>query len=220
MTYANDEFILDTPTVRDFVNETRRELAGRADPASGLDALRPAFSRLLSDRYWLPEAYAAPNPEGGMGGGIGQWLLFRAADRSLSLFSLVVPAGSATPVHDHLAWGLVGLYRGRQEETLYRRTDAGGEKGRARLEVAESREIGAGDFYRLLPPEGDIHGVKTVSEEASVSIHLLGNDAGCTWRHTFDPDENRVEPFRSGYSNVPCDPAEGAFSADSGVREG
>jgi hypothetical protein len=26
-----------------------------------------------------------------MGGGIGQWLLFRAADRSLSLFSLVVP---------------------------------------------------------------------------------------------------------------------------------
>ena len=25
-----------------------------------------------------------------MGGGIGQWLLFRAADRSLCLFSLVV----------------------------------------------------------------------------------------------------------------------------------
>ena len=30
-----------------------------------------------------------------MGGGIGQWLLFRAADRSLSLFSLVVPSGAA-----------------------------------------------------------------------------------------------------------------------------
>ena len=41
-------------------------------------------------------------------------LIFRAADRSLSLFSLVVPPGAATPIHDHLAWGLVGLYRGEQ----------------------------------------------------------------------------------------------------------
>ena len=32
-----------------------------------------------------------------MGGGIGQWLLFRAGDRSLTLFALVVPGGSATP---------------------------------------------------------------------------------------------------------------------------
>jgi predicted metal-dependent enzyme (double-stranded beta helix superfamily) len=47
-----------------------------------------------------------------MGGGIGQWLIFRAADRSLALFALVVPSGAETPVHDHLAWGLVGLYQG------------------------------------------------------------------------------------------------------------
>jgi predicted metal-dependent enzyme (double-stranded beta helix superfamily) len=53
-----------------------------------------------------------------MGGGIGQWLLFRAGDRSLTLFSLIVPPGSETPVHDHLAWGLVGLYRGTQDEEI------------------------------------------------------------------------------------------------------
>ena len=44
--------------------------------------------------------------------------MFRAADRSLTLFSLVVPPGSRTPVHDHLAWGLVGLYRGTQDEEI------------------------------------------------------------------------------------------------------
>ena len=63
-----------------------------------------------------------------MGGGIGQWLLYRAEDESLSLFALVVPSGSSTPVHDHLAWGLVGLYRGEQDEEIYargrRRADA------------------------------------------------------------------------------------------------
>lgn len=55
---------------------------------------------------------------------------FRTADRSLSVISLVVPAGSQTPVHDHLAWGLVGLYRGEQEETVYRLEDGGQDSGR------------------------------------------------------------------------------------------
>ena len=69
-----------------------------------------------------------------MGGGIGQWLLFRAEDRSLSLFSLVVPSGAQTPVHDHLAWGLVGLYRGTQDEDIY------AERGDV-LELVESRAL-------------------------------------------------------------------------------
>ena len=47
------------------------------------------------------------------------WLLYRAGDGSLSLFSLVVPPGAETPVHDHLAWGLVGLYRGTQDEEIF-----------------------------------------------------------------------------------------------------
>ena len=51
--------------------------------------------------------------------------LYRAADRSLCLFSLVVPPGAMTPVHDHLAWGLVGLYRGNQDEEFYRPATAG-----------------------------------------------------------------------------------------------
>ena len=62
-----------------------------------------------------------------MGGGIGQYALYRAEDGSLSLFSLVIPAGAETPVHDHLAWGLIGVYRGRQDETVYRRLDDGAE---------------------------------------------------------------------------------------------
>ena len=68
----------------------------------------PPSPRLLADPAWLPERFQEGDPDSGMGGGIGQWLLFRAEDRSLSLFSLVVPSGAQTPVHDHLAWGLVG----------------------------------------------------------------------------------------------------------------
>ena len=141
-----------------------------------------------------------------MGGGIGQWLLFRSADRDLSLFALVVPPGASTPVHDHLAWGLVGLYRGEQEETVYERRDEGAPIGeREELSVKLRRVIKRGDFYPLLPPEDDVHRVRTTSPETSVSVHLLANDTGCVWRHSFDPETGAVSPFRSGYANHPCE---------------
>ena len=176
-----DEFLLDTPAVRAFVADVRRTLAAHADVPAGLAALRSRFAALLADQTWLPDAFAAPYAASGMGGGIGTWLLFRAGDSSLSLVSLVVPPGAQTPIHDHLAWGLVGLYRGTQDEDVYAERDGG-------LELVDRRALEPGDFYTLLPPRDDIHRVRTTSPETSVSIHLLTNDIGCAARHTWDPE--------------------------------
>jgi predicted metal-dependent enzyme (double-stranded beta helix superfamily) len=195
---TGDEYLLDTPRVREFVREARAAIATAASPAAACDTIRPRFAGLLADPGWLPARFQEPNPDSGMGGGIGQWLLFRAADRSLTLFSLVVPPGSATPIHDHLAWGLVGLYRGTQDEEIYAERDG-------RAEPAERRALAPGDFYVLLPPRDDIHRVRTTSPETSVSIHLLTNDTGCVWRHSFDERTGAPAPFRSGYVNVACE---------------
>ena len=167
-------------------------------PQEACAAIRPRFAELLADQDWLPDEFRESVPDSGMGGGIGQWLLFRAADGSLSLFSLVVPAGSETPVHDHLAWGLVGLYAGAQDEDIHAERNGG-------LELLQSRSLEPGDFYELIPPADDIHRVRTTSDETSVSIHLLTNDTGCVWRHTYDPHSGEPRPFRSGWVNVPCD---------------
>jgi 3-mercaptopropionate dioxygenase len=193
-----DEYVLDTPLVRSFVGSVREAIAAAGSPAEAIELIRPAFADLLADPGWLPGVYQEAAPDSGMGGGIGQWLLHRAGDGSLSLFSLVVPSGAETPVHDHLAWGLVGLYRGSQDEEIF--TREGGE-----LRLAESRALEAGDFYALIPPRDDIHRVRTTSAETSVSIHLLTNDTGCVWRHAYDPDSGAERPFRSGYVNVPCE---------------
>ncbi|MBV8085775.1 MAG: hypothetical protein JO247_13280, partial [Chloroflexi bacterium] len=125
-----------------------------------------------------------------------------SAARDLSLFALVVDPGSATPVHDHLASGLVGLYRGRQRESVFRHAH-----GSAAVELAEERELDRGGIYQLIPPEGDIHAVSTISSEPSISIHLLGSDIGCIWRHRYDVDAGTVHDFRSGYSNRACEEA-------------
>ncbi|HEX4348672.1 MAG TPA: hypothetical protein VHZ73_13940 [Vicinamibacterales bacterium] len=199
-------YIVDTAEVRAIVDETRRVSNELASPAERVEALKPFFARLLASDGWLPDSCATPDEKSGMGGGIGQYALYRAQDGSLCLFSLVVPPGASTPVHDHLAWGLVGIYRGRQDETVYRRLDDGSDPSHADLEVAVHQTLGPGECYSLLPPANDIHYVKTISEVPSVSIHLLANDTACIWRHSYDPASGAVKPFRSGYANAPCPP--------------
>ena len=193
-----EEFILDTPVVREFVADVQATIAAATSPAGACEAIRPRFAELLADRQWLPTEYQEPARESGMGGGIGQWLLHHASDGSLSLFSLVVPPGAQTPIHDHLAWGLVGLYRGEQDEEIFAVRNGS-------IELVERRSLRPGDFYVLIPPRDDIHRVRTRSAETSVSIHLLTNDTGCVWRHAFDAESGEAQPSRSGYVNVACE---------------
>ena len=193
-----DEYVLDTPFVRELVANVRLCIARAETAAEACESIRPVFEDVLARRGWLPAAFQREVPDSGMGGGIGQWLLFRSADRSLCLFSLVVPPGSMTPIHDHLAWGLVGLYRGTQDEEFYRPGDGS-------IELTRRRPLEPGDYYVLLPPADDVHRVRTTSAETSVSIHLLASDTGCVERHTFDDETGAVRPFRSGYANADCD---------------
>ena len=197
-------FLVDVPQIRSLIFETRRLTEEIEDTKTRVEALRPAFAKLLAADGWLPQEYGEADLKSGMGGGIGQYALYRAEDHSLCLFSLVIPAGSQTPIHDHLAWGLIGVYRGVQDETVYRRTDDGRDESHAKLEIARQQTVKQGQFYTLLPPLDDIHYVKTVSDTASVSIHLLANDTACVTRHRFDALSGIVTPFRSGYSNAAC----------------
>jgi predicted metal-dependent enzyme (double-stranded beta helix superfamily) len=200
-----DEYIVDNPRLRRFIADIRAVLGEGRSPEETVTVLRPLMTELLAEEGWLPAEYAAPaDASKGMGGGIGQWLLFRSKDADLCLFTLVVPSWRSTPIHDHLAWGLVGLYRGEQAETVFRRLDDGQQEGEAQLEVVERRPLQRGDIYDLLPPDGDIHSVVTTTEECSVSLHLLANDAGCIWRHAFDLPSHSVRDFRSGYTNRDC----------------
>ncbi|MFN8492206.1 MAG: cysteine dioxygenase family protein [Caldilineaceae bacterium] len=200
-----DEWVLDAPPLRRFieaVNELRSQLP---EPRQVVAAVRPHFTALLNDKTWLPAHYQEPAEQSGMGRKTGMWLLYRAGDGGLAFSALVLPPGGQTPVHDHLAWGLVGLYRGEQAEEVFTRRDDGAQEGHAELELAERHLLRPDDFYELLP-ENDIHRVRTTSDITSVSLHLLGNDNGCIWRHRFHPEAQQIEPFRSGWLNVACRP--------------
>ncbi len=199
-----DEFYVQSDLLHAFVAEAKAIIAASGSSREAASAIRIPFSRLLSHREWLPQEFRRPSDHSGMGAGVGNWLLYRSADRSLTLSVLVLPPGMTTPVHDHLAWGLVGLYDGAQEERVYRLVRSLGE-GHVELELASVGHLNIGDFYELTPPDNDIHSVTTTSPAPSLSLHLLATDLGCIWRHEYRPAQATVRAFRSGYSNVACD---------------
>ncbi len=200
-----DQWFVDSLQLQQFVAIARELSLHTAEHADTLHTLQPYFSELLKTEGWLPSNFAQPNLDSNMGGGIGQWLLYRSQDHSLTIFSLVIPPGSSTPIYDHQSWGLVGLYKGKQEKTVYQRVDQGNIPGHAQLEVVAVQQLKAGDIYQLLPADNDIHTVKTTTQFApSISIHVLSNDMGCSWRHKYNPEAESVRSFRSGYANISC----------------
>lgn len=206
----DEEWYLENETVSTFVDTVDEAAEAHEEIPDLLAALHDPFRDLLLSDDWLTEPYDGLVPDGyddrgEMGRDIAQWLLYRRPEK-LTLFTLVLPPGVETPVHDHLAWGLVGIYSGNQKEDFFRRSDGmDNHIGPAELEHVRSEEVERGDFYELVPPNNDIHRVRTISDVPSVSVHLLGGDVGCIQRHQFDPDDEFVELFQSHYTNVRCE---------------
>lgn len=201
-----DEFVCDTPEVREFIGNVKECIARGASVEERLTLIRPIFSQMLANPYWLPVEFRRTLESGGMGKGIANWLVYRDTDSTLSLSALVMPPGVATPVHDHLAWGLVGLYAGEQDEEVYEAAAlTGSDDQHADLKLVKRNQLEVGSFYELIPPAGDIHRVITIGDKPSISLHLLATDIGCKSRHIFKPETGEVIPFLSNYSNFNCE---------------
>lgn len=78
---GEDEYILDTPTVRTFVAKARAAISQATGPAEALEAIRPDFERLLEDDDWLPARYQAKAPESGWVVGSGSGSSFVLAQK-------------------------------------------------------------------------------------------------------------------------------------------
>jgi 3-mercaptopropionate dioxygenase len=185
--------------LKTLIVEIEQVVATSDDRRDTLARLTPSFAALLSEPTWLHADFRRPVAEK-----FAQYAIYRAADATLSIMAMVVPAGVATPVHDHRAWGLVGVYQGRQREKVYRRLDDGSRPHFAELQEVAENILSPGDITTLLPPEGDIHLIETISAEPSISIHVLGNDIGCEHRHRYDVEHKSVHGFKSGYINTSC----------------
>lgn len=179
---------------RTFVAETARAIEAdpAADESSLLAVLKPTLADLVAHDDWLPENYATPHPDF-----YRQYLLYADPLDRWSVVSFVWGAGQRTPVHDHTVWGLVGVLRGAELSTGYRRGSDG------RLSAQPTERLEAGEVAAVSPAIGDVHSIANAyADRTSISIHVYGGNIGRIQRHVFDIETGAPKPFVSGYSNV------------------
>lgn len=129
------------------------------------------------------------------------WMLYplhRAPDRRASMLVAVFRPGITAPVHDHGSWAVIGVYRGRERETWFRRVAGDGGAERVALEPERSFVNATGSVHVV--PDGTIHTVEALDGVDAVSIHVYGTDIVTQERNTFDLETGRVEVYRPSFT--------------------
>lgn len=88
--------------------------------------------------------------------------------------------------HDHLMEAAIGIYTGREDNILWRRTADG------RIEASRARCLFAGDVVGL--GANAIHSVTNPLSRFTGGIHVYAGDFFATHRHQWDPETLTEEP--------------------------
>ena len=105
--------------------------------------------------------------------------------KTLTIFSATwTPQMNLMP-HNHLMWALIGIYTGREDNIMWRRT-AG------RIEAFGAKALFEGDVAAL--PADVIHSVTNPLGRFTGGIHIYGGDFFDTTRSQWDPETLGEEP--------------------------
>jgi predicted metal-dependent enzyme (double-stranded beta helix superfamily) len=126
------------------------------------------LQELLAEDGWLAAKHRVGSRDG-----YRQHLLHVSKCRRMSVVALVWLPGQRTPIHDHVSWCVVGVYRGVEHETHYRLVER---PGRPVLVPTGTVEARPGHVEALVPPAGDIHSVAAAGGQKTISIHVYGAD--------------------------------------------
>jgi len=88
-------------------------------------------------------------------------------DGLLVLRVIFEPRRTTVP-HNHRTWSVVGIYRGQEDNKLFRRARKGG------IELTTGRSLTAGEILALGP--GAIHSICNPRSEPLIALHVYGAD--------------------------------------------
>lgn len=170
--------------VTEFVEDARGVMpaGGAVDREAVVGRLQPRLERALDGPGWTDERYLTVDSQGQP-----LYRYYIDPSESLLIYGVVFRRGRPTPVHDHVTWGLIGVYSGQQRTTRYYRRDDGSVPGSCRVELMADEVLRHGATYPLLPPH-DIHRIEVVEPDEGLSIHVLGADLRRQRRRIFDVD--------------------------------
>jgi predicted metal-dependent enzyme (double-stranded beta helix superfamily) len=132
-------------------------------------AVREVLDRTMSEPG--PIADALPAPRGG--------LERLHVSPELTVLKAAWPPGFGVPPHDHRMWAVIGVYAGREDNSFFRRTDAG-------VVSSGGKALATGDVLTL--GVDAVHAVVNPLRSVTAAIHVYGGDFFTQPRSQFDPE--------------------------------
>jgi 3-mercaptopropionate dioxygenase len=175
----------------------RRNTNGTADGAAIVQEVMPAFRELIADMSWLDEKVINAHGER-----TKSFMLAKAPDNAWTVVSTSFGPGYSTGVHDHLVWGLIGVWRGVEYEHRFHRLDDGSRPGYAEMKKIDENHNQPGDISILVPPVDDYHSIENTTDETSFSIHIYGGSLDGILRNQYDLETGEIRGFRSRYGII------------------
>jgi len=152
-------------TFIDDVESVRRSIGSEGELVR---QIATRLAQLNRSADWLPASARQASDDGYL-----QHLLHVAPDGGFSVVALVWKPEQWTPIHNHVAWCVVGVYEGVEREIRYEVKREGAE---AYLVEKQIRTATAGSVEGLVPDGSDIHAVGNAGDCVAISIHVYGAD--------------------------------------------
>lgn len=108
---------------------------------------------------------------------------------------------TASAIHDHTTWGVMGTYESAIECTNYDRVDDGSTPGMAQVREREVIPSGEGNVEIVLPPKVDIHRMRNPTKRRTITIHTYGREVDAC--NVYDPVTCRMGTVSLRYANRP-----------------
>lgn len=129
----------------------------------------------------------------------------------VTVFAIASPAGFVSRVHDHGCWGVVGQVSGIETEDVYRlnQQEVVSDKedgGLVDLQELASSHLRAGEVVSIVPPDRDIHEVRTSMDGPSVTLHAFARDPVSHGFKYFQPRLYATHRYSGIYDNEPRPP--------------
>ena len=141
----------------------------------------------------LEEAARMEEPEAFLPPDINGFSLYRDPDKDFSMHVFVWSPRVPYPIHDHGAWGIVGLYRGQIEETKWQWQ--GEENDLVCLEAQKPQQYSAGQAFHVLPLEEGPHSMRALGGQTAISIHTYGRPVRNSMLRLFHPSFDEKGKF-------------------------
>ena len=147
-----------------------------AQATGGMPGVREVLARAVSDHAAVLAALGEPNRA-------GMDVLHRSS--TLTIFAATwTPEMNLLP-HDHMMAALIGIYSGREDNILWRRSDDG-------IEAIGAKCLFEGDVASI--PVDAIHSVTNPLQRFTGGIHIYEGDFFATPRHQWDPETLEEQP--------------------------